>query len=233
MSRIRQITAQHMVYSKSTSAHVSTVFHIDMTRIARLRDKVKDRFAREVGTKLTFMPFIFRAVCHGLRKYPQINAAIDGTNIVYKKDINLGIAVAMPNGLIVPVIKKADEKSLVGLARAANDLADRARTKKLKPEDVQAGTFTITNPGVFGSQFGTPVINQPQVAILGIGTIEKRPIVMTDDDGNDAIAIRTMSYFAITFDHRLIDGADADHFMNTVKATLENDEWGELAPYLG
>ena len=233
MSRIRQITAQHMVYSKSTSAHVSTVFHIDMTRISRLRDKIKDRFAREVGTKLTFMPFIFRAVCNGLKKYPQINAAIDGTNIVYKKDINLGIAVAMPNGLIVPVIKNADEKSLVGLARAANDLADRARTKKLKPEDVQGGTFTITNPGVFGSQFGTPVINQPQVAILGIGTIEKRPIVMTDEDGNDAIAIRTMSYFAITFDHRLIDGADADHFMNTVKATLENDDWGELAPYLG
>jgi len=233
MSRIRQITAQHMVYSKQTSAHVSTVFHIDMTRVSRLRDKVKDRFTREVGTKLTFMPFIFRAVCNGLKKYPQINAAIDGTNIVYKKDINLGIAVAMPNGLIVPVIKNADEKSLVGLARAANDLADRARTKKLKPEDVQGGTFTITNPGVFGSQFGTPVINQPQVAILGIGTIEKRPIVMTDEDGNDAIAIRTMSYFAITFDHRLIDGADADHFMNTVKATLENDDWGELAPYLG
>jgi len=233
MSRIRQITAQHMAYSKATSAHVTTVFHIDMTRIARLRDKVKDRFAREAGTKLTFMPFIFRAVCNGLQKYPQLNAAIDGTNIVYKKDINLGMAVSMPNGLIVPVIKKADEKSLVGLARGANDLAERARTRKLKPEDVQAGTFTITNPGVFGSLFGTPVINQPQVAILGIGTIEKRPIVMTDEDGNDAIAIRTMAYFAITFDHRLIDGADADHFMVALKATLENDEWGELAPYLG
>jgi 2-oxoglutarate dehydrogenase E2 component (dihydrolipoamide succinyltransferase) len=170
-------------------------------------------------------------VCNGLKKYPQINASIDGTNIVYKKDVNLGIAVAMPNGLIVPVIKQADEKSLIGLARAANDLADRARTKKLKPEDVQGGTFTVTNPGVFGSLFGTPVINQPQVAILGIGTVEKRAVVVQDADGADAIAIRTMCYMAITFDHRLIDGADADHFMNVIKATLETDDWGELAPY--
>jgi pyruvate dehydrogenase E2 component (dihydrolipoamide acetyltransferase) len=231
MSRIRQITAQHMAYSKSTSAHVTTVFHMDMTRVAKMRAKVKDRFAKEVGTKLSYMPFIFRAVCNGLKKYPQINASIDGTNIVYKKDVNLGIAVAMPNGLIVPVIKQADEKSLVGLARAANDLADRARTKKLKPEDVQGGTFTVTNPGVFGSLFGTPVINQPQVAILGIGTVEKRAVVVQDADGADAIAIRTMCYMAITFDHRLIDGADADHFMNVIKATLETDDWGELAPY--
>lgn len=232
MSRIRQITAAHMVYSKATSAHVSTVFHVDMTRIANLRRRAKDRFQKDVGTKLTFMPFIFRAVCRGLRKYPQLNAAIDGTNIVYKNDVNLGMAVAMDPGLIVPVIKKADELSLVGLARAANDLADRARTKKLKPDETQGGTFTITNPGVFGSLFGTPVINQPQVAILGIGTIEKRPVVTTDEDGNDSIAIRTMSYFAITFDHRLIDGADADHFMNVVKSTLETDDWEELRAYL-
>ncbi len=232
MSRIRQITAAHMVYSKATSAHVSTVFHVDMTRVANLRKRAKDRFLKDVGTKLTFMPFIFRAACQGLRKYPQLNAAIDGTNIVYKNDINLGMAVAMDRGLIVAVIKKADELSLVGLARAANDLADRARKKKLKPEETQAGTFTITNPGVFGSQFGTPVIHQPQVAILGIGTIEKRPIVMTDADGNDSIAIRTMSYLAITFDHRLVDGADADHFMNVVKSTLEEDDWEEIKAYL-
>lgn len=231
MSRIRQVTAAHMVYSKATSAHVSTVFHLDMTRIDRLRARTKDRFFAANGTKLTYMPFIFRAVAGALRKFPKLNAAIDGTNVVFKKDVNLGMAVAMDRGLIVPVIKRADELSLVGLARTANDLADRARAKKLSPDETQGGTFTITNPGVFGSLFGTPVINQPQVAILGIGTIEKRPIVVTDADGADTLAIRTMSYFAITFDHRLIDGADADHFMNAVKATLEQDDWGELAPY--
>jgi 2-oxoglutarate dehydrogenase E2 component (dihydrolipoamide succinyltransferase) len=232
MSRIRQVTAAHMVYSKATSAHVSTVFHVDMTRIDRLRARAKDAFFAANGTKLTYMPFIFRAVAGALRKFPKLNAAIDGTNVVFKKDVNLGMAVAMDRGLIVPVLKRADELSLLGLARAANDLADRARAKKLLPEETQGGTFTITNPGVFGSLFGTPVINQPQVAILGIGTIEKRPIVVTDADGADTIAIRTMSYFAITFDHRLVDGADADHFMNAVKDTLEQDGSGELAPYL-
>lgn len=232
MSKIRQITASHMTYSKATSAHVSTVFHIDMSRVASLRQKVKGRFLKEVGTKLTFMPFIFRAVCNGIKQFPQINAAIDGTNIVYKNDVNLGMAVALDHGLIVPVIKRADELSLVGLARGANDLAERARSKKLKPDEAQGGTFTITNPGVFGSLFGTPVINQPQVAILGIGAIEKRPIVITDADGHDSLSIRTMSYFAITFDHRLIDGADADHFMNVVKDTLENDTWDELKTFL-
>ena len=161
-----------------------------------------------------------------------MNAAIDGTNIVYKKDINLGMAVALDHGLIVPVLAKADERTLVGLARSANDLADRARTKKLKPEETQGGTFTITNPGGFGSLFGTPIINQPQVAILGIGAIEKRPIVVTDRDGHDMIAIRTMCYFALTFDHRLIDGADADHFMNTVKNTLQDGDWSDLDPFL-
>ncbi len=232
MSRVRQITAAHMTYSKATSAHVSTVFHVDMSKVAAVRQRAKKKFQQEVGTKLTFMPFIFRAVCQGIRQYPQLNAAIDGTNIVYKNDINLGMAVAMDPGLIVPVIRRADELSLVGLARGANDLAERARAKKLKPEETSGGTFTITNPGVFGSLFGTPIINQPQVAILGIGTIEKRPIVVTDEYGNDSLAIRTMCYLAITFDHRLIDGADADHFMNVVKSTLENDEWEELAPYM-
>ncbi|MEM7582891.1 MAG: dihydrolipoamide acetyltransferase family protein [Acidobacteriota bacterium] len=232
MSKIRQITAAHMVYSKATSAHVTTVFHIDMSKIARIRQQAKANFQRDTGTKLTFMPFIFQAVCKGIRKYPQLNAAIHGTDIVYKKDINLGMAVALDHGLIVPVIRGADDLSIKGLARTANDLADRARNKKLKPEEVGGGTFTITNPGVFGSLFGTPVINQPQVAILGIGTIEKRPIVLTDADGNDMIAIRTMCYFALTFDHRLIDGADADYFMLRVKDKLEKDDWEELATYL-
>lgn len=233
MDRIRQRTAQHMVYSKATSAHVSTVFHVDMSRVAAVRRQAKEKFQQENGTKLTFMPFIFRAVTNALKQYPQLNAAIDGTNIVYKKDINLGMAVAIPEGgLIVPVLKKADERSLVGLARTANDLAERARVKKLKPEEAAGGTFTITNPGVFGSLFGTPIIPQPQVAILGIGAIEKRAVVVTDDLGNDSLAIRTMCYFALTFDHRLIDGADADHFMNAIKDTIENDEWEELQPFV-
>jgi 2-oxoglutarate dehydrogenase E2 component (dihydrolipoamide succinyltransferase) len=232
MSRIRQITAAHMAYSKATSAHVSTVFHVDMTRVAKLRQRAKASFQREVGTKLTYMPFIFRAVCGALRKFPQLNAAISGTDIVYKNDIHLGMAVAMDHGLIVPVIRHADRLSLVGLAQTANDLAERARSKRLRPEEVQGGTFTITNPGVFGSLFGTPVINQPQVGILGVGTIEKRPVVVSDAEGSDVLAIRTMSYFALTFDHRLIDGADADHFMNAIKDRLRADEWGELAPYL-
>ena len=233
MSRIRERTAAHMTYSKATSAHVSTVFHFDMSRIAALRQKAKAKFQQDVGTKLTFMPFIFKAVCDGLRQYPQLNAAIDGTNIVYKNDINLGMAVALdPSGLIVPVLHKADGRTLMGLARTANDLADRARTKKLKPEEAAGGTFTVTNPGGFGSLFGTPIINQPQVAILGIGAIEKRPVIKTDADGNDMIAIRTMCYFALTFDHRLVDGADADHFMNVVKKTLEEGEWSELDPFL-
>ena len=232
MSRIRQITAAHMVYSKATSAHVTTVFHIDMSKVARLRALSKAGFQRDTGTKLTFMPFIFKAVCKAIRKYPQLNAAIDGANVVYKKDVNLGMAVALDHGLIVPVIKRADDLSLKGLARTANDLAERARGKKLNPEEVTGGTFTVTNPGGFGSLFGTPVINQPQVAILGIGAIEKRPIVVTDEHGGDSIAIRTMCYFALTFDHRLIDGADADYFMLAIKATLETDDWDELAAFV-
>ncbi len=231
MSKIRQITAAHMVYSKATSAHVTTLFHIDMSKVARARNHAKDGFAKKEGTKLTYMPFIFKAVVNGLKAYKKLNASIDGTNIVYKKDINLGMAVDLGHGLIVPVIKHADRLSLVGLAKTANDLADRARTKKLKPDEAQGGTFTITNPGVFGSLFGTPVINQPQVGILGVGAVEKRPIVVTDDDGNDAIVIKTMCYLAITYDHRLVDGADADRFMNEVKKTLETDPWTELDAY--
>ena len=232
MSKIRQITAAHMIYSKATSAHVTTAFHIDLSRVARIRARAKNGFFASQGTKLSYMPFIFRAVANALKTNPKVNAAIDGSNIVYKKDINLGMAVALDWGLLVPVIKNADRLSLVGLAKTANDLADRARRKKLSPDEVQGGTFTITNPGVFGSLWGTPIINQPQVAILGIGVIEKRPIVETDAEGNDVISIKTMAYFSITYDHRLVDGADADEFMNDVKHTLSNETWNELDPYM-
>jgi 2-oxoglutarate dehydrogenase E2 component (dihydrolipoamide succinyltransferase) len=233
MSKIRQITAQHMVYSKATSAHVTTVFHIDFSKVTRARARAKDGFQKKEGTKLSYMPFIFKAVATALKAHKTVNAAIDGTNIVYKKDVNIAMAVDMPGrGLIVPVIKHADQLSLVGLAKTANDLADRARSKKLKPEETQGGTFTVTNPGVFGSLFGMPIINQPQVAILGIGTIEKRPIVVEDEDGNDAIVIKTMSYFGISYDHRLVDGADADRFMIDVKKVLEEDTWTELEAYV-
>ncbi|MCP4203702.1 MAG: 2-oxoglutarate dehydrogenase, E2 component, dihydrolipoamide succinyltransferase [bacterium] len=232
MSRIRQITAAHMSYSKATSAHVTTVFQMDLARVARTRDRAKAGFAAAHGTKLTYMPFIFTAVASALKSNPKLNASIDGTNIVFKKDINLGMAVALDWGLIVPVIRNADQLNLVGLAKAANDLAARARTKKLQPHEVQNGTFTVTNPGVFGSLFGMPIINQPQVAILGLGVIEKRPVVDTDREGNDIIAIKPMSYFAITYDHRLVDGADADHFMNDVKRTLAEETWSELDPFI-
>jgi 2-oxoglutarate dehydrogenase E2 component (dihydrolipoamide succinyltransferase) len=215
MSPIRKRTAEHMVLSKRTSAHVSTVFEIDFTRIDQLRQKHRAAF-EERGVKLTYMPFVLKAVVDALSVFPVLNASIDGDNVVYRKDVNLAIAVALEWGLIVPVIHHADEKNLLGLARATADLAERARAKKLKVEEVQGGTFTITNPGVFGSLFGTPIINQPQVAILGLGTIEKRPIVR-----DDAIAIRTMAYVALTFDHRLVDGADADRFMAHVKKTLQ------------
>jgi pyruvate dehydrogenase E2 component (dihydrolipoamide acetyltransferase) len=233
MSKIRQITAAHMVYSKATSAHVTTVFHIDFSKIHKARNRSKDGFAKKEGTKLSYMPFIFKAVATALKAHKSVNAAIDGTNIVYKKDINIGMAVDIPGrGLLVPVIRNADQLSLVGLAKTANDLADRARSKKLKPEETQGGTFTVTNPGVFGSLFGTPIINQPQVAILGVGTIEKRPIVVTDEDGNDAIVIKTMCYLSITYDHRLVDGADADRFMIDVKKVIEEDTWTELEAYV-
>jgi pyruvate dehydrogenase E2 component (dihydrolipoamide acetyltransferase) len=232
MSKIRQITAAHMRYSKDTSAHVTTVFHMDFTKVDRIRARTKDKFFKMNGTKLSYMPFIFKSVAAALRAHPKVNASIDGTNVVFKKDVNIGMAVALDWGLLVPVIRNADQLNLLGLAKTANDLADRARAKKLGPDELKGGTFTITNPGVFGSLFGTPVINQPQVAILGIGAIEKRPMVMTDADGCDTIAIRVMAYFGITYDHRLVDGADADHFMNSVKKMLESDAWPELEPYL-
>jgi 2-oxoglutarate dehydrogenase E2 component (dihydrolipoamide succinyltransferase) len=225
MTKIRRITAENMILSKRTSAHVTTVFHVDYTNVARLREQNKDAFLQKNGAKLTYLPFIFRAVVQALKEFPQVNASIDGESIVYHKDVHLGMAVALDWGLIVPVIRNADEKSILGLARASQDLAERARTKRLKPEEIQGGTFTVTNPGVFGSLFGTPIIPQPQVAILGVGTIEKRPVVVTDANGNDALGIRTVGYLALSFDHRLVDGADADRFMASVKKTLEKGEF--------
>ena len=224
MSPMRKKIAEHMVASRRISAHVQSFFEIDMTRIAQLREKHKEKFLERHGVKLTYTPFIMKAAIDGLMAWPVMNASLDGDNIVYKKDINLGMAVALDWGLLVPVIKNAEEKNLVGLTRSMNDLANRARKKQLKPDEVQGGTFTITNPGVFGSLFGTPIINQPQVAIMGVGTIEKRLSVMQDD----SIAIRTKAYFTISFDHRLIDGAVADQFMAHVKNVLENFEASEL-----
>ena len=225
MSVMRKKIAEHMVLSRRTSAHVTTVYEIDMTRIAKLREQHRDSFYERTGTKLTFMPFIFEAVNKALRKFPIFNAQVSGEQIIYKQDINLGMAVALDWGLIVPVIKRADDLSISGLARVANDLADRARTKQLKPDEVTGGTFTITNPGVFGGLFGTPIINQPQLAILGVGKIEKRATVMTSADGDDFLAIRWMAYFALSFDHRVIDGADAERFLAFVKEQLESGDF--------
>jgi 2-oxoglutarate dehydrogenase E2 component (dihydrolipoamide succinyltransferase) len=225
MSVMRKKIAEHMTLSRRTSAHVTTVYEIDMTRIARLRDQHRNSFLERTGTKLTFMPFIFQAVTIAIRKFPVFNSQVSGDQIIYKRDINLGMAVALDWGLIVPVIKRADDLSISGLARAANDLAERARAKQLKPDEVAGGTFTITNPGVFGGLFGTPIINQPQVAILGVGAIEKRPKVITSAEGDDLIAIRQMAYFALTFDHRIIDGSDAEKFLGYVKQLLETGNW--------
>ena len=225
MSVMRKKISDHMVMSRRTSAHVTTVYEIDMTKVAKLRDENRKAFQERTGTKLTFMPFIFKAVTDGIRKFPVFNAQVSGDQIIYKRDINLGMAVALDWGLIVPVIKRADDLSISGLARSANDLADRARTKQLKPDDVAGGTFTITNPGVFGGLFGTPIINQPQVAILGVGKIEKRAKVLTTPDGEDYIAIRHMAYFALSFDHRIIDGADAEKFLAYIKEHLETAQF--------
>jgi 2-oxoglutarate dehydrogenase E2 component (dihydrolipoamide succinyltransferase) len=225
MSMMRKKIAEHMTFSKQTSAHVTSVYEFDMTNVAKFRDKNKAEFQSRYGTKLTFMPFIFQAVTSALRKFPIVNSQVAGDQIVYKGDINLGMAVALDWGLIVPVIKRADTLSLSGLALAANDLADRARTKKLMPDEVSGGTFTITNPGVFGGLFGTPIINQPQVAILCVGTIEKRPKVLTSPDGDDYIAIRSMAYFALTYDHRIVDGADAEKFLSFMKEYLETTQF--------
>jgi len=225
MSVMRKKIAEHMTFSKQTSAHVTSVYEIDMTNVAKFRKANKEAFQERFGTKLTFMPFIFQAVNQALRKFPVVNSQVSGENIIYKSDINLGMAVALDWGLIVPVIKKADTLSLSGLALAANDLADRARTKKLMPDEVQGGTFTITNPGVFGGLYGTPIINQPQVAILCVGTIEKRAKVLTTPDGDDYIAIRQMAYFALTYDHRIVDGADAERFLSFMKKYLETTQF--------
>jgi len=225
MSVMRRKIAEHMTFSKQTSAHVASVYEIDMTNVARFRDKNKAEFQTRYGTKLSFMPFIFQAVTSALRAFPIVNSQVSGDRIVYKGDVNLGMAVALDWGLIVPVIKRADTLSLSGLALTANDLADRARSKKLMPDEVQNGTFTITNPGVFGGLFGTPIINQPQVAILCVGTIEKRAKVLTSPEGDDYIAIRQMAYFALTYDHRVVDGADAEKFLSFMKQYLETTQF--------
>ncbi|MGC2236642.1 MAG: 2-oxoglutarate dehydrogenase, E2 component, dihydrolipoamide succinyltransferase [Pyrinomonadaceae bacterium] len=225
MSVMRKKIAEHMTFSKQTSAHVTSVYEFDMTNVAKFREKNKAEFQARYGTKLTFMPFIFQAATQALRQFPIVNAQVSGEQIIYKGDVNLGMAVALDWGLIVPVIKRADQLSLSGLAIAANDLADRARTKKLMPDEVSGGTFTITNPGVFGGLFGTPIINQPQVAILCVGTIEKRPKVLTTPDGDDYIAIRQMAYFALTYDHRIVDGADGERFLSFMKNYLETTQF--------
>ena len=220
LSTMRMKIAEHMVASKHVSPHVYSVDEIDMTKIAALRAKSKDEFEKNYGTKLTFMPFFVKAAVAGLRAFPSLNSSLDGASVVRHKEINIGIAVALDWGLLVPVIKNADEKYILGIQRTMNDLAERARTKKLRPEEVQEGTFSITNPGVFGGLFGMPVISQPNVGILGLGAIEKRPVVI-----NDSIAIRSMCYVTLSYDHRVVDGAIAHQFLHKVKETLEN--WSE------
>jgi pyruvate dehydrogenase E2 component (dihydrolipoamide acetyltransferase) len=222
LTKMRSIIAQRMVESKHTSAHVHSVFKIDMTRIVKIREREKTKYEQRNGVKLTYMPFIASAVISCLRKMPIVNASLEGNAIRYHKNINIGIAVALDWGLIVPVIKHAEELSFLGIARGIADLAARARAKKLKPEEVAEGTFTITNPGIFGEQFGTPVINQPETAILGVGGLFKEPTVVTDADGNDSIAVRHIMRLTLGFDHRVIDGADAGKFMAELKKTLEN-----------
>ncbi|MFB6240181.1 MAG: 2-oxo acid dehydrogenase subunit E2, partial [Gemmatimonadota bacterium] len=223
MSRGRIRTMEHMLMSKRVSAHVTTVTEIDFERVVRLREELKPEFA-ERGVKLTYGPFIMKAVVEALKEYPRLNASVDGTRIVKHRDINLGIAVAINDGkdLVVPVLKNADRLSLMGLAQEANELAEKARNRDLDFDDIQGGTFTITNVGVFGNLFGTPIINQPQVAILGTGVIEKRPIVTQDDMGNDTVSIRHMSYFGMSYDHRIVDGALAAFFLNKVTDVIEN-----------
>jgi 2-oxoglutarate dehydrogenase E2 component (dihydrolipoamide succinyltransferase) len=225
MTKMRSIIAQRMAESKRTSPHVHTVFKVDMTRIVKLREKEKSKYEQRNGVKLTYMPFITRAAIMALRKHPIVNASIEGEAIRYNKNINIGIAVALEWGLIVPVLKQTEEKNFLGIARGIVDVADRARGKKLAPDEISGGTFTLTNSGIFGEQFGTPIINQPQSAILGIGGLNKEAEVLTDKDGNDSIAIRSIQRFTLGFDHRIVDGADAGKFMSDFKAYLEN--WSE------
>jgi 2-oxoglutarate dehydrogenase E2 component (dihydrolipoamide succinyltransferase) len=220
MSKIRKITADHMIQSRRISAHVTSFFEVDYSRVAELRRKHKQA-AAERGVNLTYLAFIAKVCADHLKQHRVVNAAVSGDNVIYRAEVNVGIAVALDWGLIVPVVKRADELSLLGLARAINDLGERARSKKLSPDEIQRGTFTITNPGVFGSYAGVPIINQPQVAILGVGAIEKRPRVVTLPDGADTIAIRTMGMISMSYDHRIVDGADADRFMADVKKGLE------------
>jgi pyruvate dehydrogenase E2 component (dihydrolipoyllysine-residue acetyltransferase) len=226
-SKIRKITADHMIMSRRTSAHVTSFFEIDYSAVTELRRKHKASYA-ERDVKLTYLAFIAKACAECLLRHRVVNAAVSGDNIIYRQDINIGIAVALDWGLIVPVVKHADELSLMGIARAINDLGERARTKRLVPDEIQRGTFTITNPGVFGSYAGVPIINQPQVAILGVGAIEKRPKVVTLPDGGDTIAIRTMGMVSMSYDHRIVDGADADRFLADLKKTLETFPEGAL-----
>src|SRR2546425_1236990 len=219
-SKIRKITADHMIMSRRVSAHVTSFFEVDYSKIAQLRRRHKAS-STERDVKLTYLAFIAKACAEQLRAHPVVNAAVSGDNIIYRRDVNIGIAVALEWGLIVPVVKHVDELSLVGIARAINDLGERARTKKLLPDEIQRGTFTITNPGVFGSYAGAPIINQPQVAILGVGAIEKRPKVVTLPDGSDGLAVRTLGMVSMSYDHRVVDGADADRFLADVKAMLQ------------
>lgn len=222
MTAMRKKIADRMVESRRTSAHVHTIFKVDMTRIVKMREKMRKGWETQHGVKLTYMPFIAKALMHGVRTKPIVNSSVVNEGIQYHKNVNIGIAVALEWGLIVPVVKGAENLSFVGLQRAITDLGERARGKKLKPDDVQGGTITITNPGIYGPQFGTPIILQPQVAILGMGGIFKEPTVITDKDGNDSIAIRHILRLVLGYDHRIIDGADADQFMVAVRDYLEN-----------
>jgi pyruvate dehydrogenase E2 component (dihydrolipoamide acetyltransferase) len=228
MSRMRSLISEHMVLSRRTAAHVTSFFEVDFTRVGRIRAAHRAEFERTTGGKLTFLPFVVKVVVDGLRTFPILNASVRASEIIYRKQYNIGIAVALDWGLIVPVVKNADNLSVTGLARALSDLAERARLKRLDPSEVQGGTFTITNPGVFGSLMGTPIINQPQVAILGLGAIEKRPKVTRGPEGEDAIAIRTCAYLSLSFDHRVVDGADADKFLAFVKRGIETFPEGAL-----
>ncbi|MGC1374285.1 MAG: 2-oxoglutarate dehydrogenase, E2 component, dihydrolipoamide succinyltransferase, partial [Candidatus Sulfotelmatobacter sp.] len=225
MTNMRKLIAKHMIESRRTSAHVHCMYEVDFTRIVNLRNKHKAGFEQRHGVRLTFMPFFVRAAIIGLQQWPIINASIEGDNIRYHRQINMGIAVALDWGLIVPVLKNAGDLNFLGLQRGITDLGERARTKKLKPEDVEGSTFTVTNPGQYGAVFGLPIINQPNAAIMGVGGITKMPLVVTDKDGNDSIAIRSVVHLTLGYDHRLIDGAVADQFMALVKKTLEN--WSE------
>lgn len=228
MSVMRQKISERMIIARRVAAHVTSFMEIDFTRVARIRSVRRAAFEAEYGHKLTYMPFIIKATVNALKAFPIVNSSVAGPNIIFRKQYNIGVAVALDWGLIVPVVKRADDMSISGLTRALNDLANRARIKKLNPEEVQDATFTVTNPGVFGSLMGTPIISPPQVAILGVGTIEKRPRVITGADGEDTIAIRTCSFFSISFDHRIINGAVADQFLGHVKRTIESFPEGGL-----